>query len=192
MKRIPEIVEECLIKMSQDKIFMKFPAEIPEEMLDSSIETSNDWKGWKPIASIIDDNDLNNLEIKIGYKLPLSYREFLKYKHFIELKIPDNAVNFPKHLPDKELNFLLELVFNYMIPEQIIGKGFIYFADFEDYGILCFDTNEQNENNEYPIVYVDNYDLKEIHLYANNFLELLDADEQKGDRFVQYLNSLNN
>ena len=192
MNRIHEIVEQCLIKMSQAKILMKFPGNIPEEMLDTSIETSNDWKGWKPIKSIINDNDLNALENRIRYQLPPSYRAFLKYKHFFELRIPDLAVNFPKHLPDKELNFLLEYVFNYMVPELIIGKGYIYFADFEDYGLLCFNTNEKSENNEYPVVYIDHEDLEDIHPYASNFLELLEGNEEKGEHFVNYLNSLNN
>ena len=192
MGRIQEIVDECLFKMAQNKVLMKFPGNVPREMLDPSIETNNDWKGWKPIKSIIDDNDLNILERKIGYHLPPSYREFLKYKHFYDLRIPDQAVNFPHHLPDKDLNFLLEFVFNYMIPELIIGKGYIYFADFEDYGLLCFNTNVKNENNEYPIVYIDHDDLAEIHPYANNFLELLEADKDKGDKFVEYLNGLQN
>lgn len=192
MVRIQKIVEECLKKMSTNKIFMKISGDINAEMYDPSIETTSDSKGWKPINSVIDDNDLSKLENKIGHTLPQSYREFLKYKHFYELKIPDSAVCFPKHLPDKEVNFLLQLVFNSMVPEKIIGKGFIYFADFEDYGILCFNTNENYENNDYPIVYIDNYNLNEIYPYANNFLELLEADESKGEKFFAYLSNLNN
>lgn len=176
--------------MSQVEIHMMFPGDIPEEMLDPSIEPSNDSRGWKPIKSILTDDDLDKLEGKIGHPLPHSYREFLQYKHFYSLIISDRAVNFPDHLPDKEVNFLLGHVFNYMIPEKIIGKGYIYFADFEDYGLLCFDTNEKRENNEYPIVYIDHEDLEDIHLYANNFLELLEADADRGDGFVEYLNSL--
>ena len=169
-----------------------FPGPIPEAMLDPSIEPSNDWRGWKPIDSIITDDDLDRVETKIGYPLPQSYREFLKYKHFYELDTTDSAVNFPQHLPDKDLKFLISFAFDYMIPELIIHKGYIYFADFEDYGLLCFNTNEQRENNEYPIVYIDHDDLKEVHLYANNFMDLLEGDEGRGDRFVDYLNSLNN
>ena len=192
MSRIQNIVEQCLIKMSQQKWLMKFPGHLPEEMIDPSIETSNDWKGWKPIKSIINDDDLNQLEHKIGHQLPESYRAFLKYKHFIDLKIPDHSVEFPKHLPDKQVNFLLKLVFKHMVPELIIGKGYIYFADFQDYGLLCFNTNVKKENNEYPIVYIDHEDLECIHPYANSFLELLEGDEGRDDKFVEYLNSLNN
>ena len=75
MGRIQEIIEQCLIKMSQEKILMKFPGFIPEAMLDPSIETSNDWKGWKPIKSIINDHDLDQLEGKIGHQLPPSFSQ---------------------------------------------------------------------------------------------------------------------
>ena len=55
---------------------MMMPGDIPEEMLDRSIEPSDDWRGWKPVNSIVDDHDLDEIEGKIGHKLPLTYREF--------------------------------------------------------------------------------------------------------------------
>ncbi|MBD0400586.1 SMI1/KNR4 family protein [Flammeovirga sp. EKP202] len=189
MEKIKSIVEQCLIEMSKEEFFMMIPDDIPDEMLDKSIEPSEGYQGWKPINSIIDDNDLDKVESKIGHKLPQSYREFLKYKHWFGLRIPDHAVNFPDHKPDKELSFLSEKVFEYMEPELIIGKGYIYFADFEDYGILCFDTNHEKENDEYRIVYINHEDLDDIHLYANSFTELLEADEEAGNRFIDKLNS---
>ena len=185
MNNVQDIVEKCLQKMAKDERNMRSPGHIPQEMLDPSIKTSNEYKGWKPIKSIIDDTDLAILENKIGHPLPLSYRTFLKYKHFIELQIQNTWVYFPKHLPDKNVSFLSELVFNAMIPKKVIGKGYIYFADFVDYGILCFDTNTKREHHEYPIVYIDNYDLEEIHPYADNFLELLEADDNKGEQFFE-------
>jgi hypothetical protein len=189
MDKIDSIVEKCLDEMSKEKILMMMPGDIPEEMLDRSIEPSDDWRGWKPVNSIVDDHDLDEVEKKIGHKLPLTYREFLKYKHWYSLRIPDRSVNFPHHKPDKKLSFLSDYVFEYMEPELIIGRGYIYFADFEDYGLLCFDTNQKAENNEYRIVYIDHEDLDDIHVYANNFTELLEADKEAGNRFIDKLNS---
>lgn len=189
MEKIESIVEHCLEEMSKNKSVMMFPGEIPAEMLDDTIKPNNDWKGWKPTKSIIEDSDLEKLEAKIGYKLPQSYKIFLKYKHFYELRIPDHAVSFPSHLPDKNLSSLLEYVFEYMDPDQLIGKGYIYFADFCDYGLLCFDTNEKVEKEEYPIVYIDHENLEMNHRYANHFLELLEGDEETGNRFIDKLNS---
>ncbi|MDN5201972.1 SMI1/KNR4 family protein [Fulvivirgaceae bacterium BMA10] len=189
MDKTKSIVDRCLEDMAKNKILMMIPGDIATEMIDNSIEPMDDWKGWKPIDSIIDDSDLDSLEEKIGYKLPPSYREFLKYKHFYNLRIPDRAVNFPNHKPDRRIGFLRELVFERMDPELIIGKGYIYFADFEDYGLLCFDTIHKNENNEYRIVYMDHEDLDDIHVYANSFIELLEADKETGNRFIDKLNA---
>ena len=143
-----------------------------------------------PINSIIEDSDIEQLEKEIGCPLPKSYRAFLKYKHFFEIRIPDSAVKLPSILPDKNLTFLRELVFEMMEPEFIIGRGYIYFADFDDDGILCFNANEKSEDNEYPIVYIDHENTDDIHLYANKFKELMEANEERGNRFIDYLNDI--
>lgn len=188
MKWLEQIIDNCLTEMSKNDIFMKMPGDIPFEMLDNSISQTDDWKGWKPIASIITDQDINRLEDKIGYQLPFSYRYFLKYKHFYSLKIADHSVNLPHHLPNKKLTYLHEYFFESFDPEFLIEKNYIYFADFYDYGLLCFDANEPAENNEYKIVYIDHERLEDIHLYANNFRELLEADSETGNRFIEKLN----
>lgn len=78
-------------------------------------------------------------------------------------------MNFPHHKPVKKLCFLSEYIFEYMEPELIIGRDYIYFADIEDYRLLCFDANENVENNENRIVFIDHEDLENIHIYLNNF-----------------------
>ncbi len=190
MDWIQKIIDDSLNEMSKTEYSMRTPAIIPTEMQDESIEKMDDWNGWKPIKSIIEDTDIDKLENDIGFPLPVSYREFLKTKHFFELEIPDRAVNLPGILPDKELSFLREYVFNMMEPEFIIGQGFIYFADFQDFGLLCFDANQTVENNEYPVVYMDHENIDDIHLYAKSFRELLEADAERGNRFIEYLNEL--
>ena len=188
MDWLHKIVNDTLLKMSETPISMMTPAEVPEEMQDDSIEQIDDWSGWKPINSIIEDEDIDSLEREIGLPLPFSYREFLKTKHFFELQIPNGSVNLPGMLPDKGLSFLKKLVFETMEPGLLIGKGFIYFADFEDYGLLCFNTNVKADQNEYPVVFIDHEELDEIHPYADNFRALIEADEEQGNRFIDYLN----
>ena len=103
MEWLEKIVDETLDKMAREKVLMKNPDPyMPKEMIDSSIPSNNDWKGWKPIPSIFDDSDLNKLEKVLGIELPKSYRHFLMYKHFYELDIPDFAINFHTNLPDKD------------------------------------------------------------------------------------------
>ncbi|AUP79456.1 SMI1/KNR4 family protein [Flavivirga eckloniae] len=189
MKWLENIIDSTLDKMVKEGILMSRPdPDMPAEMFDPTIPIDNDWKGWKPIPSVLDDSDLNRLEEIIGIELPLSYRHFLKHKHFYVLDIPDFAVNFPTHLPDKNLDGFMEWFFEFYEPELLIEKGLIYFADFQDYGLLCFDSNIKRENNEYPIVYIDHEDLSTKYHYSDNFRELITADRERGNRFIMELN----
>jgi len=189
MKWLENIIDSALEKMSEEQILMSRPdPNMPKEMFDPNISSESDWKGWKPIPSILNDSDLSRLEEMIGIELPLSYHHFLKYKHFYELEISDYAVNLHSHLPDKSLESFKELFFEYFDPEYLIERGLIYFADFQDYGLLCFDSNEKRENNEYPIVYIDHEELSTKLHYSENFKELMSADRERGNRFITELN----
>ncbi|AXT59285.1 hypothetical protein D1816_02615 [Aquimarina sp. AD10] len=189
MRWLEDIIDSTFDKMAKEKILMSTPdPDMSEEMFDPTIPIDSDWKGWKPIPSVLDDSDLNRLEKMIGIELPRSYRHFLKYKHFYELDIPDFTVNFPTHLPDKSLNGFKEWFFEYYEPKLLIEKGLIYFAGFEDYGLLCFDSTKKRENSEYPIVFIDHEDLTKKHHYSNDFKELMTADNERGNRFIVELN----
>jgi hypothetical protein len=188
MDWIRKTVDNALAEMSKEKIFMMSPGVISKEMLDETIEASNDWKGWRPIDSIIIDSDIMKVEEKIGITLPTSYREYLKYKHFYRLRLPDIAVNLFPHPPDKDLTILQTHIFEYHEPELVIDRKYIYIADFHDYGLLCFDANESIPDNEYKIVYMDHENLDDIHIYADNFCELLKGEPEKGNDFIDKLN----
>src|SRR5688572_12449893 len=169
MEWLKKVVDKAFEDMLKEKTLMKVPGKVPAEMLDPSMPATDDWKGWKPIDSIITDEDINKFENKVGIGLPKSYRGFLKYKHFYALRIPDRAVNLPAHLPDKTLPALNEFVFDYNEPDLIIGRRYINFADFQDYGHLCFDANQPAPDNEYKVVYINHENLDDVHFYANNF-----------------------
>jgi len=188
MERVKKAIDKALAEMSKKEIFMKTPAKAPSEMLDKSIPPTDDWKGWKPIDSIITESDVDKFEHEIGIRLPKSYRAYLQHKHFFRLRLPNIAINLPSHLPDKSLSELRKLVFQSHEPESIIGRRYIYFADFHDYGLLCFDANESIADNEYKVVYIDHEDLDDIHFYSNNFQELLEGDSENGNNFVDQLN----
>ncbi|MEM8891147.1 MAG: SMI1/KNR4 family protein [Bacteroidota bacterium] len=188
MKWLEKIVDDSLKEISKTPISMMVLGFIPEEMLDTSIKQSDDWRGWKAVESTISDEDINQFEEEIGYQLPTSFRYFLKYKYFFRLPIPDSAVILSENLPHKKLSTLKKLIYEYEEPELIIGRGYIYFASFEDIGPLCFDANEKKENNEYKIVFMDHEDLEDVHPYAANFKDLLESDDERGDRFMDYLN----
>src|SRR5687768_13133137 len=101
MDWIKKTVDDALKEMSKEKIRMMVPGDISAEMLDDTIEPMDDWRGWRPIDSIVTDTDIEKFEKQIGITLPTSYREYLKYKHFYNLRLPDIAVNLFSHPPDK-------------------------------------------------------------------------------------------
>ena len=174
MTPIPDLIDSYLNEMKRSGFpFMMPDPNMPKEMIDSSIPTDNDWVGWKPVPSTVTDLDLDAFEKEIKYPLPQSFRTYLKHKHFYELSLPDIAVNLPRHIPGRTIGVMRNLVFDSFEPELLIVKGYIYFADFHDYGLLCFDANEVRNENEYPVVYIDHENLDEVHAYASNFYDLL-------------------
>ena len=191
MTSIPDLIDFYLEEMKRGEFLFKMPdPKMPKEMIDSTIPTDHDWIGWKPIASTVTDLDLNAFEKEIKYPLPQSFRTYLKHKHFYELSLPDFAVNLPRHVPGRTITVMRDLVFRSFEPELLIGRGYIYFADFHDYGLLCFDANKVRNDNEYPIVYIDHENLEDVHVYASNFYDLLTGDSERGNRFIDYLNEL--
>lgn len=189
MEIIHKTVDARLSQMIEEDYPLMTIENIPADMRDTTADASGDSHAWKPTDSTITDDDLNKFETAIKLNLPASYRAFLQYKHFAELELEDLCVTLPTFLPDKELGFLREMVFDMWEPDLLLGKGYIYFADFEDFGFLCFDTNQKSEGHEYPIVFIDHETPETAHFYAENFTELLTSDEEAGNRFIEKLNA---
>ena len=69
------------------------------------------------------------------------------------------------------------MIFNEYPRELLLDKGKIPFANWSDWGLLCFDTNNKHTNNEYPIVLWDH--------------EMFDEFEPKYINFEAMINELN-
>ena len=189
MKLVKEVIDQLLAKMKDDFFPMTAVEEtVPEIMKDDSMETDEDYIGWKAISSDINNNDISNLESELNCTLPESYKEYLKYKYLMELYLFDSAVKLHTILPTTKLDALREMNLNYNDPKEIIKKGYFYFADFHDYGLLTFDTNSINEENEHKIVFMMHDDLQEKYLYANSFSELLNQDSSYSNEFIDRYN----
>lgn len=190
MNWLHQKMDEVFVRMQKEEFAMMVEDyHFPKEMIESEDPKNKSLKIWKPIASTITDEELNELENKIAKKLPKSYREFLKYKFFKEFMLEDYGIDFPSHLPNKTIADILER--NDIFEDDFMPKGLIYFADFSDWGMLCFDTNQEREDGEFPIVMIDHEDMETSHLYAENFRDLLESDEDRSNRFIEYLNELN-
>ena len=126
---------------------------VPSEMLDASKEGYDGMKYWKSVPSTVTDNDLKEIEEKIGRELPFSYKAFLKHKHFCELLI--DSASFMDHSIGKWKQALLNRMMDESNKQHLFDKGFIPFCNYDDWGLLCFDTKNAKENNEYPVVLWD-------------------------------------
>ncbi len=176
-----EIVNKYLNEIVSLKINAK-PGEVEPEMLNDNNDNSQEWKSWYPIPSTVTDSELADLEKELGYKLPLSYKKFLKIKHFYELYLSE--CSFCSHPVRTWRAKIMEMVFDGYPSEDIIETGRIPFASWSDWGLLCFDTTSECQNNDYPIVRWDHEIYDQFEFMYSNFEEMLvelvhEHEEQK-------------
>lgn len=169
--RIKQFVDNG-IKLLQDDDLMYAPdPNMPIEMIDTSKNKHDDWIPWKPIASTVSLNEIKYIESILKYSFPQRYIEYLQYLHFYEIYTATDIVFFPLVIHRWKDEFLKN-VFDTNDPDYIINKGYIYIGDHEDYGAICFDT--QQGDNDYPIVIVDyNTDYSVSNLFPN-FMKMID------------------
>jgi len=65
------------------------------------------------------------------------------------------------------------MIFDGWPAEEIIEQGLIPFADWSDWGLLCFDTNRNSENTDYPVILWDHDAPVEMQDIADNYAALL-------------------
>jgi hypothetical protein len=72
-------------------------------------------------------------------------------------------------------------------PVNLIGRGLIPFADYSDYGVICFNSNNISKNNhEYPLVWLDHEDYFEVEQpLAKNFVQLFEMLEPHLDDWIK-------
>ncbi|GAB3827814.1 SMI1/KNR4 family protein [Hymenobacter jeollabukensis] len=130
--------------------------DMPTEMRDEAgVVHDSDAVSWKPIPSTAADSDIKELEDRINLRYPDLYKEFLQYKHFYDLW-SQKEINFFSHGIYDWKEELFDRYFNSWDPAKLIGQGYIYFADYSDWGMVCFDTNNQNqEDGDCPIIMID-------------------------------------
>lgn len=98
---------------------------------------------WQPIESTVSTSDIENLECEIGFKLPETYIDFLKYKHFYELRF--YGCEFIPH----PINSWRKMLVSEIVQDReiFLDKGYIVFAYHLPEGAFCFDAN-----NDFSIV----------------------------------------
>ena len=179
---IKSIIDTYLKKWVEIEL-NKLPIYIEPEMADPNQDKKEEWRIWFPIDSKVTDSEIAEFESRLGHKLPIDYKTFLKHKHFYELQISE--VSFCKHPINTWRAKQTEMIFDGYPTEFLIEKGYVPFAVWSDWGLLCFDTNRNNEDNNYPIVLWDHETAEEVNDEYKDFYDLLieiDLEEKKNIR----------
>lgn len=175
---IKTIIDTYLSKLVDFEL-NKLPGGIETEMSDPSQDKKEEWRTWFPVDSKVKDYEIEEIEERIGYTLPDDYKIFLKHKHFYELHISE--VSFCSHPVNTWRAKLTEMIYEGYPPEYLIEKGYIPFADWSDWGLLCFDTNKNQSEKNYPIVLWDHELVDEVQYKYKDFYGLLTTlGEQEG------------
>lgn len=134
---------------------MRWPGKLPDLMRDSSITPSEDWVGWRPIPSTVTDADLDALERETGLAFPPLYRDFLRYRHFVDLT--EVGVRFERHLCHDWRETLRKAYLRSWPRELVLDVGLLPFGDesFMDAGPVCFDTRHRIVDGDCPVVFWD-------------------------------------
>ncbi|MCE7995176.1 MAG: SMI1/KNR4 family protein [Roseivirga sp.] len=130
---------------------------------------------WKPIESLITDDEILEVENELKYPLPESFKAYLKYKNFYELDVMSEVFLFRPLIPGIWKNNILDATFNGYPREFIYDKGLIPFGRYSDWGLTCFNTNKSAGGAEYEIVIWDHDDPYESEFRAESFDKMLKA-----------------
>lgn len=144
------------------------------------------FKEWKPIPSTVAQRDIKELESYFSVKLPDSYRWYLGYMHFYQIFWNVDVKLYP--LPVKTWSSILKKK-NEDKREFIFDRGLFSIGEYSDHGDICFYLEDEDcENNDYPVVYVD-YETGEIEPFAPNFESMLDEILQMPEPEFKELNA---
>ena len=151
---ITEFVDAAIAQLRRLDL-MRWPGKLPEPMRDTSIPSSRDWVGWRPVPSTVTDAELNELEEETGLAFPPLYRDFLQYQHFAELT--ETGLRFERHLCDDWRETLRKAYFHSWPKENILDAGLLPFGDeaLMDAGPVCFDTRRRGAGGDCPVVFWD-------------------------------------
>ena len=157
-------IDNATLQGKSVKIYVTQP-EHTDYMVDIICENDSVWKA---IDNRISDEDIADFEGKLNIVLPLSYKTYLKYKHFYEMFWDLDVFLYPK--PVHSWSKIL-IDNNEEMQEEILGKGYFAIGRYSDYGVIALKLTD-NENKEGEVVLFD-YETPEKEVLAPNFVEFL-------------------
>ncbi len=145
-------------------------SDIPKEMLVDDADPTQEYNSWKLVESTVTDEELNELEKKLGIKFPQIIRDFLStYFHCFNTPIGKNSIKDPFRGIYHAWNPLL------------VESGYLPFTwDYDHYYILCIkltDIDNYEKCGIYQIGYDKLFDIDYDPSYYKD-TEDLDVDER--------------
>jgi hypothetical protein len=184
-KLIKEVLDKYFSFMEEqgEYAYAATTEEIPKSMLDQTKEADGEgYSFWLPISSTFTDNEIIELENLYKHRLPESFKFFLKQRHFIELHLGQNA-DFFSLFPGRLKATYKEIIDRYYW--TLIKRNYLPFANFGDWGVLCFNANIASSTCDYEIVILDHDDnYQKQELYSNNFLSMFELFDKELDETI--------
>lgn len=176
-RTIEQIIDTCLQKRIVAGL-NKLPIKIEPEMAGE--KDKEGWTMWFPIDSKVTESEIEEFEEQICHPFPADYKRLLKYKHFYDLNISE--ANFT-HPVNTWRRALVGLIYEGYPREFLIDKGYLPFAGWSDWGMLCFDTNTDDDSHNYQIVLWDHEMARKVTPVNRNFRELMSRlDQEESER----------
>jgi hypothetical protein len=174
--QIAAVVDKHLAKLVEEGI-NHMVGQVEPEMSDPGNDPKDEWQKWLPIKSTVTGPDIAELETHLGHRLPADYVAFLAHKHFYDLYI--NEASFCRHPVRTWKKHITDMVFHGYPTEYLIERGWLPFADWSDWGLLCFDTT--TGSSDYPVGLWDHERPDELEPKHESFFELLTWLDKEAD-----------
>lgn len=116
--KMQDTFDNIILQGKSVKIYITQP-EHTNYMVDIITEKDHVWKA---IDNQISDEDISKLESKLNVVLPLSYKTYLKYKHFYEMFWDLDVFLYPKPIHSWS-NILIKN--NEEMRKEILDKGYL-------------------------------------------------------------------
>jgi hypothetical protein len=121
---------------------------------------------WRPIASRVTYAELKITEELLGVRISPQYASILQYKHFMELQVGD--LNFFAHPSTGWRERIAAQVFRGHPRALLFDRGFVPFANWDDWGLYCFRIEEVQADSEYAVYRWDHDDPQQFERVSSD------------------------
>lgn len=159
-----DFLDNNLLEGKSPKIYVTQPGRT-NYMVDIITEKDHIWKA---IDSQISDEDIDKLEGELNVILPLSYKSYLKYKHFYEIFWDIDVFLYPKPIHSWDKILIEE---NQEMQEEILDEGYFAIGRYSDHGVIVLKLTD-DENKEGGVFLFD-CETQEVKVLEPTFTEFL-------------------